>query len=216
MQPDSPPLLPHSSTPLEQIFDTSLTKDSVALMQDALESAVIFMLLSKFCNHQSDMMHRVKLLKELESVPLCGAVLGLFVTPEVIPLPFDGQPALEAHPCLRKGGSEHMAHFVKTLNKRVVEHNIRTVAGYYRRIQSARLGDMLGLDADQLEAHLSEMSSDGDIYVKIDRPAGVVSFEKPRAPEAVLSDWAGDMGKLLSVMETTCHLINRENMVLGV
>jgi len=57
------------------------------------------------------------------------------------------------------------------------------------------------------------MSSDGDIYVKIDRPAGVVAFEKPRAPEAVLSDWASDMGKLLGIMESTCHLINRENMV---
>lgn len=153
------------------------------------------------------------------------------------------------------------------LNKRVVEHNLRTIASYYRRIRAARLGDMLGLDPSTLEEHLSEMSSDADIYVKvraarsklapslnlhcffllsrcyalvlsflqkkklsrrrltnkpflspfpssqIDRPAGIVSFDKPRAPEAVLTDWASDMGKLLGIMESTCHLINRENMV---
>lgn len=53
------------------------------------------------------------------------------------------------------------------LNKRVVEHNLRTIASYYRRIRAARLGDMLGLDPATLEAHLSEMSSDADIYVKV-------------------------------------------------
>jgi 26S proteasome regulatory subunit N5 len=198
---------------LFQIFDTSTTKADSAQMQAALESCVIFLLLSKHDNHQSDMLHRLKLLKELERAPLCSSALNLFTTPEIIPLPFEGQQAMEAHASIRKGGAEHFEYFIKTLNKRVIEHNLRTVAGYYRRIRSARLGEMLGLEADQLESHLSELASDGDIHVKIDRPAGIVSFEKPRAPEAVLSDWASDMGKLLSVMESTCHLINRENMV---
>lgn len=190
-----------------------MTKQTSSLMQIALESCIAFLLMSKFCNHQSDMMHRLKLLKEIESMPLWSEALALFTRPEIIQLPFTGQEAIEAHPCLSKGGTDHYEHFVKTLHKRVVEHNLRTVAAYYRRIRSKRLGEMLGLESDQLEAHLSEMASDGDIFVKIDRPAGIVSFEKPRASEAVLSDWASDMGKLLSIMESTCHLINRENMV---
>jgi 26S proteasome regulatory subunit N5 len=41
----------------------------------------------------------------------------------------------------------------------------------------------------------------------------VISFAERQAPEAVLSDWASDMGKLMNLMEGTCHLINRENMV---
>ena len=186
------------------------------MLQDTLESCIIFLLLSKFGNHQSDMMHRLKLIKEVESVPIYSHALILFTTPEIISLPFEGQQVVESHLSLHKGGLEHLEYFVKTLNTRVVEHNLRVVAGYYRRIKSTRLGEMLGLDADQLETHLSEMSSDGVIHVKIDRPAGIITFEKPRAPEAVLSDWASDMGKLLNVIENTCHLINRENMVYKV
>ena len=72
---------------------------------------------------------------------------------------------------------------------------------------------MLGLDLDQLEQFLGEMSSSGDIYVKIDRPAGIVSFLQPRSPDTVLGDWAADISSLLGLMEATCHLINRENMV---
>ena len=67
-----------------------------------------------------------------------------------------------------------------------------------------------------LEQHLGDLSVSGDAYVKIDRPAGIVSFRSPRQPAEVLSDWSSDIGKLLSLMETTCHLINRENMVYKV
>lgn len=158
-------------------------------------------------------MHRLKLLKEAQGVPLYSQALTLFTTPEIISLPFAGQQTIETHSNILKGGLESTEFLIKALNKRVIEHNLRVIAGYYRRIQAVRLGEMLGLDAEQLEAHLSEMSSEGDIYVKIDRPAGIISFEKPRAPEAVLSDWASDMGSLLSLVESTSHLINRENMV---
>jgi 26S proteasome regulatory subunit N5 len=57
------------------------------------------------------------------------------------------------------------------------------------------------------------MASSGDLYIRIDRPAGVVSFAQPRAVEDVLCDWASDIGSLTSLMESTCHLIRRENMV---
>ena len=57
------------------------------------------------------------------------------------------------------------------------------------------------------------MASSGDIYLKINRPAGIISFSQPRAVEDVLSDWASDLGSLMNLMESTCHLIRRENMV---
>jgi 26S proteasome regulatory subunit N5 len=87
---------------------------------------------------------------------------------------------------------------------------------------------MVGLTADDLEENLSKLSEEsavagsgsaegtvgiGGFYVKIDRPRGVISFRGPREPEIVLSDWAGDVGKMLTLMESTCHLINRETMV---
>jgi len=51
------------------------------------------------------------------------------------------------------------------------------------------------------------------MYVKVDRPAGIITFKRPRAPEAVLSDWSSDVTQMMRLMESTCHLINREIMV---
>lgn len=104
-------------------------------------------------------------------------------------------------------------HFVSTLTIRVTEHNIRVMKGYYSRVHTTRMCAMLNLSKDELESHLSEMSAEGDLYVKIDRPAGVITFSEPASAEEVLSDWAGSVSSMLGLMESTCHLINRENMV---
>lgn len=119
-----------------------------------------------------------------------------------------------------------VAFWMKEMNVRIVQHNLRVVSQYYQRIGTVRLATMVGLTTDALEASLSKLSEQstaegstvgtGGFYVKIDRPAGIVNFKAPREPESVLSDWAGDVSKMLSLMETTCHLINRETMVYKV
>ena len=87
------------------------------------------------------------------------------------------------------------------------------VSKYYTRIRTDRLSGLLGLSEDDTEKHLSEMVANNDIFVKIDRPQGICCFSAPKAPEEVLSEWNSDISKLLSLMEATCHLVNRENMV---
>ena len=67
-----------------------------------------------------------------------------------------------------------------------------------------------------MESQLCGMVSAKQIYARIDRPAGVVSFEQPRTPNSLLNDWAGDISTLLTKLEGTCHLIHKENMVHGV
>ena len=53
----------------------------------------------------------------------------------------------------------------------------------------------------------------GDVYVKMDRPAGIVTFGAPRSINTVLTHWSSDVHSLLSIMDKTAHLIARENMV---
>jgi 26S proteasome regulatory subunit N5 len=107
---------------------------------------------------------------------------------------------------------ELAAHWRETFRKRVVQHNVRTVALYYRRIRGSRLAQLLQLTGDRLEHELAEMVSSGDLYARIDRPRDVVRFRAPQSPEAVLSDWVSDVDKLLHLVETTTHLIHKENM----
>ncbi len=146
------------------------------------------------------------------------SALTLFSTKEIIASPFAHQETVvESHSCLsRVGGAEVASRLVDTLRQRVVQHNMRVIAGYYKRIRFARLGELLGLTQDALEIHLGELALSGDAYLKIDRPAGIVTFGLPKPAAGVLSDWASDIGKMLSLMESTCHLIRRENMVYKV
>lgn len=188
---------------------------------EVLEACLIFLLISRHDNHQSDMMHRMKrmLASEFKNVQLhetYSYALSLFTTPEIIPPRFLGQDLIESHPSLNRVAhftADTRDHFIGQLKDRVVEHNLRVVSKYYKRIRTQRLCEIMSVPVDALESYLSDVSSTGSLFVKIDRPAGIVSFQQPKAPEAILSDWASDMSKLMNLMEGTCHLINRENMV---
>ena len=63
-------------------------------------------------------------------------------------------------------------------------------AKYYRRIRMDRLAMLLGLSEGEAEKELSALVSDGDLFAKIDRPAGIVSFTPRVSPEETLSAWS--------------------------
>lgn len=99
------------------------------------------------------------------------------------------------------------------LRKRVIEHNVRVVAKYYTRIQMPRLTQLLDLTEDETEKYISELVTSKTIYAKIDRPARIVSFAKPRDADDVLNEWSGNMKSLLGLLERIDHLITKEEMM---
>jgi len=99
------------------------------------------------------------------------------------------------------------------LRKRVIEHNVRVVAKYYTRIQMPRLTQLLDLTEDETEKYISELVTSKTIYAKIDRPASIVSFAKPRDADDVLNEWSGNMKSLLGLLERIDHLITKEEMM---
>lgn len=100
-----------------------------------------------------------------------------------------------------------------TLRKRVIEHNVRVLAKYYTRIQLPRLRQLLDLDADETEKYISDLVTAKTVYARIDRPAQVVSFAKPRLPDDVLNEWSVDVKSLLGILERIGHLITKEEMM---
>ena len=98
----------------------------------------------------------------------------------------------------------------------MIQHNIRVIARYYKRIRMTRVSTLLNLSMLDAEKHLSDMSAAGDLHLKIDRPIGIVDFVEKQRPEEVLTEWSNDMAKMMQLMESTCHLIHRENMVYKV
>lgn len=86
------------------------------------------------------------------------------------------------------------------------------MAKYYENIQLGHLAKMLILSEHETEQNISNLVSNGTIFAKMDRPAKIVCFQKPERPEELLTSWSSDTAKLLSLVETTCRLINKENM----
>ena len=99
------------------------------------------------------------------------------------------------------------------LRKRVIEHNVRVVAKYYTRIHMPRLTQLLDLTEDETEKYISELVTSGTIYAKIDRPARIVSFAKPRDADDILNEWSSNMKSLLGHLERIDHLITKEEMM---
>lgn len=197
------------------IYKTKCVQEDPVEWHAALASCAIFLVLSEHSPSSSDMTHRVLASEEqqLAECPAAKRALELFTRDEIIAYPMADQDAIESNPALTSAGPEVHESWKSLLHTRVVQHNVRVVSKYYRQIRVPRLAQLLGLSEDDAERHVSQMVSNLGLYCKIDRPAGIARFAKPKPPEEVLSDWAADISKMLNLIEMTCHLINKEMMI---
>lgn len=196
-------------------------EDPTSGWRHCLQSTVLFLCLAKRTPGQSDMLHRVAADEKLATeLPEWHATIKLFTTDEIIHFPLASQAAVEKQlsevlsaAVGEAAAKELFPAWQKASHERTTQHNLRVTAKYYKRISTSRLAVLLGLPEDESERELSALVSDGDLFAKIDRPAGIVSFTPKVSPEETLSAWSSDIGQLLGLVEQTCHLINKENMV---
>jgi len=194
------------------IYSTPIIRKDDAKWKDALQTTVVYLALSPYSSEQQDMMNRVREDANLEKLPFFLNTIKLFLKKEIIGYPMANQAEIEGIPALAEGGQDLVQIWHESFHRRIIQHNVRVASLYYRRIHGARLAQLLGLDAARLEKEISSMVSDGSVYAKIDRPKDIIRFVEPKSPESVLSDWASDIDKLLHMVETTTHLINKEKM----
>ena len=165
-------------------------------------------------------MHRIQQDSRLSQVPQEAKLVKQFTIPELMRWPLVAQEfgphlcgtdVFDAQP---QQAAENQAHRRwQDLRKRVIEHNVRVVAKYYTRIQMGRLTQLLDLTEEETEKYISELVTLKTIYAKIDRPARLVNFAKPRDADDVLNEWSSDMKSLLGLLERIDHLITKEEMM---
>ena len=63
------------------------------------------------------------------------------------------------------------------------------------------------------EDFLSQLVTKKNIFARIDRPSGIVSFRQAKDPNEVLNEWSSNLSSLMSLVSKTTHLINKEEMV---
>lgn len=198
-----------------QVLDTDSVLADEKKWKEVLTFVVILIVLSPYDNEQSDLIHRIMLEDRLNKMPVLKNFLKMFITHELIRWPKIEEiygTMLRATYVFTPNTADGAKRWLE-FHKRVTEHNLRVIAKYYSRITYSRLTELLDLSASEVETFLSSLVSNKTIYAKIDRPAQIVVFTKPKASEEVLNDWSTNIHGLLKLLEKTTHLITKEEMV---
>lgn len=203
-----------------QVLDTEAVEEDAAKLRPVLQRIIYFVILAPYDNEQHDLLQRIHRDSRNSQVPEDAELLRLFTVHELMRWPeiakrfgphlcstdvFDAQPGQSA--------DEKANQRWEDLRKRVIEHNVRVIAKYYTRIQMSRLTELLDLAEDETEKYISELVTSKTVYAKIDRPARIVSFAKPRDADDVLNEWSHNMKSLLGLLERIDHLITKEEMM---
>jgi len=197
------------------IYNTKIVQDDESKWKPALTSHTVYLVLSMYDNEQADMMNKLDLMeaKKLDKVPVCKELLKTFIKKELTPWPFTNEGDLKAHIAFQDAPHEGGAARWELLRKRVNQHNIKVVSEYYDQIKTSRLCELLNLSDKETETELSELVCSKFLYAKIDRPAGTIKFGEKQTYTDRLNDWSGSISKMLDLVENTCHLIQKEQMV---
>ncbi|GAA5828646.1 hypothetical protein JCM5353_008486 [Sporobolomyces roseus] len=226
---DSPSInsLSSTSTSAEQQQSTTTTNERA---NSLLRNIVFFVVLAPHDNEQNDLLQRVYRDERLKEMKECYDLVKCFIDPELRRWPNIEELYGDALKKTKVFGTSSSIGSVdgdieepvesgkgekrwKVLHDRIVEHNIRTVALYYTRITLPRLSSFLNLPPPETEKFLSSLVTSKTVYAKIDRPAGIVDFVKPKKGDEVLNEWSSDVGKLMGLIEKSCHLIAKEQAV---
>lgn len=74
------------------------------------------------------------------------------------------------------------------------------------------MSTLLGIRKDNVEAEIADMVSQHMLRAKINRLEGVVHFkqEANSLRETLVDNWNSDIKSLLTLVEDTCYLVNRQ------
>ncbi|OBA22944.1 hypothetical protein METBIDRAFT_76095 [Metschnikowia bicuspidata var. bicuspidata NRRL YB-4993] len=200
--------------------------------KDLLTSIVYYIILSPFDNYQSDLIHNIKrnvlITKNVD--PKILHLLDIFTNSELIQ--WEKIEMEYRHDFFTK--SDVLANNEKnnkSLQNRIIEHNLRVINKFYLFIQLKRLAFLLNVSERDAETYVSEMVNKGMISAKINRPNGVIKFDKLEHGTAagasqitsnsenindLLNSWIHDVDSLLEEVDSIGHLINKEEMMHGI
>lgn len=197
----------------QEIYSCPSIKQDLESMQKYLKYSTAYILLSPHDVEQNTLINLLATDKNFETIPDFKKVLQEFLTIEII---FWKQLILKYNTSFDALLSkDEQKNFWEVLHVRVIEHNLRVLEKYYSSISIARIAELLDLEPSKAEEHICALTTKKTIYARINRKTGEVNFIKPKKPSDILNDWSSDITNLLSVVEKTCHMIQREYMVYG-
>jgi len=199
---------------LQKIYEIKAIKEDDAKWKDVLQNIVVFAVLAPFDIEQHQIVNSIAKDPNLNKLPLHKNLLNNFITDELMRWTkieeIYGETLKQAYGF---NNPETAQSYWEALHKSVTEHNIRVISKCYSKITIQRLTELLDLSQDETESTIAELVVSGTVFAKINRPAGVVSFEKSKDANTQLNEWSGSVNSVLDLIAKTCHLIVKEEMV---
>lgn len=96
--------------------------------------------------------------------------------------------------------------------KYLIQHNLAIFQKYFSQVKLQRISEMIGIDINEVEQELADMCILKHIYAKINRINLTVNFKPKQDTADKLNEMNFNLNKMLEVIETTCHLIHKENL----
>ena len=204
------------------LIEIPLIKEDKPQLDNLLVTIIYCIVLAPYDNYQLDLINKIKansVFRKNVDAKIYD-LLEVFTTNELIHWPKIEATYKEEYfskNCMFRKESNY-----KNLQNRIVEHNLRVINKYYLIIRLDRLAYLLQLSNTELESYISELVSQGMISAKINRPEGIVKFDKvgksesPDNINSLLNDWCYDVDKLLEEIDSIGHVINNEEMMHGI
>lgn len=199
----------------QSILNTKNIQEEEVKWKPQMENFILYLILAPYSNEQADLLNKTLTMekKKLEDLPTFKKLVEDFLNNEITAWPLPYEAELKKHTVFSdepyKGGEDRWKKF----HKRVIQHNIKVISKYYKRMRMTRLAEILGLPEKDAEAEVSELVCEKFLFAKMDRPAGIIYFGAKETSQEKLNLWSGDIAKMLDLVENTCHLIQKEQMV---
>merc|ERR1711957_230628 len=95
--------------------------------------------------------------------------------------------------------------------KYLIQHNLGIFKKFFSQVRLERISQMIDINLEEVEQELADMCIEGHIIAKINRINFTVNFKPKQDSADKLNEMNFDLGKMLDIVEDTCHLIHKEN-----
>ena len=109
---------------------------------------------------------------------------------------------------LNLNAEKHKIYFRKYL----IQHNLVIFQKFFSQVRLERIGILMGINSNEVESEIADMVINNYIYARINRINSTVNFKPKTDHNDKLNDINYDLMKMLEKIETTCHLIHKENL----
>ena len=201
----------NTSRHYQAIIETTFYKERPLERLHLFALSIMYCLLAPFDSEQNDMMHRISKHKLLEETVNYRAMLQEFIKNELIDWYLLKNEY--KHELLTLGIFDQSSDGLKCwkdLRTRIIEHNIRIFSIYYSRAHLSHISDLLYININETEKHLSNLIVSRTVSAKIDRLTGIVEFNKVKAENGALQSWLENISTIMKLIDNTTHLINKE------